>query len=436
MAFNFARGTIQWQSADVATTTYTVSGLSFQPKALMFVTTGIGSSTDAANQTADWQSNIGFALSTSDRRCIHGFANDADGTARAQMAYRNDAVAAQSAHADSDTTGELDLNSITSDGFTLIVDDQGLQNLTVEWYAWGGSDLTAYEIFELTEPAATGNTETNLTGAFQPDVLILAGSNLAAGPPTFLATADTTMMLGFASGPASTEQVVIATNDDDAAGTMDTDGYIRGGEVLALITNGGGNPNTRASLASFDVDGFTLNYAATANTSRRTIGLAMQGGQWAAGGYTIDGNTGSATATVSGLAFQPIGGIGFTKGTTQSTAGTSTAEAKISIGGWTSTSDRSALGVWNENATLATEVDHVVEYDAFLALPTNAGAAASAFDLSAITSDGFTVVVDTAGGVASEYHGYLVFASPAGGAAANQLMPWQQRGGMGAQMAQ
>lgn len=424
MALSFARGTIRWLAADAATTTYTVSGLSFQPKALMFVTMGAGAATDIAS-TGDWQSNIGFALSTSDRRCIHTFSDNANTTVRAQMAYRNAEIAAQSAHGDTNTTGELDLNSITSDGFTLIVDDQGLQDLVVEWYAWGGSDLTAYEIFELTEPAATGDTATNLTGAFQPDALIFAGSNVAAGPPTFLATADGTMMLGFASSSASTDQVVIVTNDDDAGGTSDTDGYIREGEVIALILNGGGNPNTLASLTSFDADGFTLNYAATANTGRRIIGLALQGGQWKAGGYTIDGSTGSATATVSGLAFQPIGGLGFTKGTTQSAAGTSTAEAKISIGGWAGTSDRSALGAWNESAMLITEIDHIVEYDAFLALPSAAGAAASAFDLSAITSDGFTVIVDTAGGVASEYHGYLVFASDAGGGATSY--PFQPR---------
>ena len=55
-----------------------------------------------------------------------------------------------------------------------------------------------------------------------------------------------------------------------------------------------------------------------------------------------------------------------------------------------------------------------IEYDQALVHVTF-GAVLSAYDLSAINSDGFTVIVDDAGGPSTEWQGYLAFAGAGGG---------------------
>jgi len=182
--------------------------------------------------------------------------------------------------------------------------------------------------------------------------------------------------------------------------------------VLSQLVNGGGAPDLRAAVQSFDADGVTFSFlevSATGLLTRKAIGLALRGGRWAAGSYTIDGSTSSATATVSGLAFQPKGGIGFTAGKAESASDTADTHAQMSIGCWTSTSSRRAIGIYNEDNAANVEINHAVEYDAFLALPSNAGALAAAYDIDAVNADGFRVIVDAAGGVASEWHAFLVF---------------------------
>ena len=44
-----------------------------------------------------------------------------------------------------------------------------------------------------------------------------------------------------------------------------------------------------------------------------------------------------------------------------------------------------------------------------LCFPSTAGALQSAYDINAMNADGFQIIVDTAGGVASEWQGYLAF---------------------------
>jgi hypothetical protein len=74
MALSFAHGAIQWAAADTVSTTKTVSGLSFEPKAIRFYWMGLGSATDVdTNMATNERRGIGFASSTSSRRCVGTF---------------------------------------------------------------------------------------------------------------------------------------------------------------------------------------------------------------------------------------------------------------------------------------------------------------------------------------------------------------------------
>lgn len=414
---DFAHGAIRWLAADAVSTTYVVSGLSFQPKALRFYWCGLDSAgTDVASQAVNLRRGVGFAVGTADRRSIASFSQDTAATSNCGVSASNDCVVHTTDGAGG-RDGLLDLNAIASDGFTLIVDDQGVADITVFWEAWGGADITVAVVGDIAEPAATGNVDYTVTGFAagadnHDQVVMFAGCNSTAALNT-AAAADSGMCIGFATtdGGSGTNNATVCGNSDDASTAMDTDGYCRSGECLSMIVLAGGNATARAQMTQFNANGFRLNWLARATTNRRYVFLAIKGGMWRAGAYTIEGQTGSATASVSGLPFTPEGLSLIGRMTAENAAGTSGTNDRIGIGTGTTTSSRRSMGMLDENATAssACEIDTVIEYDSVLCYPSTAGALASAYDINAMNADGFEIIVDTAGGVTAEWQGYLTF---------------------------
>jgi hypothetical protein len=422
----FSHGHVLWTAASTAGTTFAVSGLGFRPKALRFYWMGLGSSTDFFSSSTHMRAGVGFAVGASDRRCVGIQDQDAVGTQVCTTCYRNDAVAVTCTSTPA-VDGLLDLQSIDSDGFTLVVDDASPVDVSVFWEAWGSDDnafLAA--IGEISEPAATGDVDYEC--GFKPSVLMLAGVQGTAAANTVTRN-DAQLMVGFATGSDDAQNVVVVGNDDDGSGTTDTDGYARAGECLAMIAVAGGNPSARAKMTGWRDRGFRLNWIARATTDRRTIYLAIAGGQWRCGGYLITGNSGGATRTVDGLGFRPAGVLFAGAMRTQSAAGTSTTEMRVGLGTATSPSSRRAMGLLSENGNAtASEIELAIDYDSCLAFPSPAGAVQAAYDLDAVLADGFRVVVDTAGGVANEFQAFLAFGGANPLALNNYLCPDGQSG--------
>ncbi len=193
----------------------------------------------------------------------------------------------------------------------------------------GGDDITVAEALSIAEPVATGNVDYTVTG-FTADgvgqVVMFAGVQQTGASPA-VGRQDSGRCVGFASGTAAANNAVAMGNSDDGSATMDTDGYCKTGECLGMIAVAGGNPSARAQLTQWNTNGFRLNWIARVTTNRRYIALAIKGGLWQAGSYTINGNTLNATATVSGLAFQPLGVDLIGRMTVEQAAGVSTAVA-------------------------------------------------------------------------------------------------------------
>lgn len=427
MALSYDHGAIQWLSADAATTVYTVSGLSFQPKALRFYCVGIASATDANSATVNQRRCVGFATGTSARCAAGTLSIDNGGSAFTSMAVRDDCCVLTTNNTVSD--GRLDLNSITSDGFTLIVDDAAPVDLTVFWEAWGGSDITVATVGSFAEPAATGDQDYTVTGfvAGATDQVVMFAGTQNTGAIPVDANDDSGFSVGFATGGADANNIHVMGNSDFGSANMDTDGYCKTGECLSMCTVAGGNPSARAKLTQFGTDNFRLNWIARAVTGRKIIFMAIKGGNWTAGAYTINGNSGSATATVSGLSYAPIGLSLIGCMTAEDAAGTSHIQDRLGLGSGTSTSSRRGMGVLDEDGTANTEIDATVQYDQVLCFPDAAGGLAAAYDINAMNSDGFQIIVDTAGGVASEWQGYLTFGSAAAGVTPAPLLPGSQR---------
>jgi hypothetical protein len=413
MELNFAHGSVQWLTTQALNATIAVTGLGFTPKALRFYWVGLQSNspTNGVSGAVNERRGVGFAVSAASRRCVGTFAEDNNNAASNDGSVAADNSVCITVDGAGTVDGRLDVSSFDTDGFTLIVDDVTPANITVFYEAWGGQDITSAVVGDIAEPAATGTQNYTVAG-FTSDGLnqcvMFAGVQSVNAVNTGQGQ-DSGLCVGFATSTSTTNNVVVVGNADDNSGTGDTDGYCIQGECLAQIVIAGGNPNARATLSAWGTDLFTLNWLARATTNRRNIFLAIKGGSWQASSYTIAGNTLNSTTTVSELPFNLKGISLIGRMTAQSTAGTSTAQDRISFGSAISTTSRNSAGVLDNNNADPSEIGTIVRYDSVLSFPTAVGAVQATYNINAFNLNSFQIIVDTAGGVASEFHGYLSF---------------------------
>ena len=415
MPLNFAHGSVQWLTTDVLNATKVVTGLGFTPKALRFYWVGLQSNspTNAVSGAVNERRGVGFAVSAASRRCVGTYALDNNGGGTDGGSTANNDCVVVTVNGTGAVDGRLDISSFDTDGFTLIVDDVTPANITVFYEAWGGTDISVAVVGDIAEPAATGTQNYTVAGftndGFQ-QVVMFAGVQSVNALNTGQAQ-DTGLCVGFASSTLAANNVVVVGNADDASDPTDTDGYCRQGECLAQIVIAGGNPNARAALSAWGTDQFTLNWTNRATTNRRNIFLAIKGGRWQASSYTINGNTLNATATVSDLPFYLRGISLIGRMTAQNAAGTATAQDRIGFGSGLSTTSRNSAGILDNNGADPTAIGTILRYDSVLSYPTAAGAVLATYDINAFGLNSFQIIVDTAGGVATEFQGYLAFGS-------------------------
>jgi hypothetical protein len=412
MALDFSHGAIQWLTASAIGTTYTVSGLSFQPRALRFYWVGLQSNspTSASSQAVDERRGVGFASSTTTRRAVGSYSQDNSGSANCGVVVGNTEVCI-TVDGNGTIDGRLDLNAIAADGFTLIVDDVVPANITVFWEAWGGNDILNVTVGDIAEPAATGTQTYTATGFgvnLRNQCVMFAGCQSTAAVGTGQAN-DSGFCIGFATNNTTTENVTVCGNSDDGSATMDTDGYCIQGECLSMIAVAGGNPNARATLSAYGTDTFTLNWLARGVTNRRYVYMAIKGGAWQSSSTTIAGNTLNSTRTLLGFPFNIVGISLIGRMTATQAAGTSTINDRIGFGSGLSTTSRNSAGVLDEDGVGTSEIDTTLQYASVLAYPSAAGGLQTAYDISSLQVNEVTLITDTAGGVANEFIGYLVF---------------------------
>ena len=412
MSLTFHHGVIAWLSTDAVNTDYVISGLPSRPKAIRCVMTP-QTAVDLANATSSRRLCVGFGAELSGSPvygCVIGTSLDGLSSADCSGAIHTNAIAAQN-NSGSIVTGRLTVATFTSDGFLLRSVDVPVLSFTVHWEAWCGDDITVTGIGTFDEPAGTGDvnyTATGLTAGATDQVVMFAGCQSTAAVNSSIGIASG-VYLGFATGPASSEQCVLTGSSVEAAASGITDGYCKTGECVAIINQAGGGPDARATLLSFGTNLFTLTWLSRVTTGRKSLYMFIKGGQWKAGGYTIDGSTGGATASVTGLSFTPAGVLLMGRMSVQQAAGVADAQDRMGIGCAVDASSRFSVGVLDEDTVSTSEIDTVVQFDQALAFPSASGTLLSAYDISAINAGGFTTVVDVAGGVAAEWHGFLAF---------------------------
>jgi hypothetical protein len=416
----FAHGRIQSLTTDLLNTLYDVV-TNFEPKAIRLYWVGLQSTATAANsQAVAERRGVGFIANNGGvltRSCVGTFSADNSGNADCGSIWSNTSCVITVSGAGA-KDGAIDIDSVDALGFTLILDDVLPANITVFYEAWGGDEITNITIGAIAEPAAIGNQTYTATGftpstsGFTPDRCIMLAGVQTVNATDVGQAQDSGLHVGFVGSGFSTalpDQFTVCGNSDDGSATMDTDGYNQSGQCLSMITIAGGNPNAIAGIVSYGTDTFTLDWSLRATTNRRSIYMAIKGGQWRAGSLLINGNTLSSTATISGLPFnvKGISLLGAMK--PESTANTSTAQDRIGFGSGTSTTVRNSAAVLDENGTANSEINLSLYTTQVLVYPSTAGGLQTAYDINAIGANQVQLITDTAGGVALEQIGYLVF---------------------------
>jgi hypothetical protein len=410
MAMGFAQGAIQWLTTDALNATKVVTDLGFSPKAIRFYWVGLQSATDAGSQTVSERRGIGFCSNATTRRAVGTFSADNSGAADCGSVAANDCVCITVDGAGA-VDGKLDISSIDVNGFTLIVDDVTPANLTIFFEAWGLDDIQQVTIGDIAEPAATGTqnyTANGFNARGDTQCVMFAGVQSTAALNTGQVN-DSGLCVGASTGTATAQNIVVVGNSDDGSDPMDTDGYARASECLAMIVVAGGNPNARAVLSAFGTDQFTLNWTNRGTTNRRYIYMAIKGGGWRVGSYTIRQDAGR-TAAITGLPFilKGISFMGAMK--TQAAAGTATVQDRIGLGSASGLLARKSMGVLDVNNIATSNVTTRVSYDSISSYPSTTGGEQARQDLDAFGYNNFTAIVEIdEGGPDNEWMGYLAF---------------------------
>ena len=394
MAVAAAVGTLLIDTGAIGTT-YAVSGLTFQPTAVILWWGGRSDSVDAQG-VADVMAGIGFAVSTSDRRCQAVRSQNGAGTSVTQTAYRDDACVTTMTNARA-VDGLADLQSMDAGGFTLVIDDAFATAIRASYLALGG-DVALAATGQFKNPTGAGNAD--VTGlSFQPDCVLFLSTRETATPPV-ASTVDAIMGFGAAVSPS--QRGVIGFMLVDAQGTSNTFCYGFDAECLTSLNTPGGTNSTvrRADFVSFLSDGFRLNWLETSATLYFNFFLALKGGQYAVGKLLTQIDTTTSIPSEQ-LPFAPRAVLFASHNKAKSTQDTPQDDAEWSIGAATSTTSRTAQGFIDRDGRATTicataiEVDEAYVNQSSAATPVVEGL----MDLSSMVSgqfNGFTSIMDDA----------------------------------------
>lgn len=209
--------------------------------------------------------------------------------------------------------------------------------------------LTEKFTFTKTTSTATPvSQEINLSGAFQPKLLILWTSAQTTSDGTY--TDNNHWSFGFSDG----------TNDICQVSTMnestETDSWNWRNDFVIVVMNPGLGAVSAATVSSFDADGFTLSWTVQSDTTAMVIhGIAIGGTDItnvSAFDTTVgDINTGNHSYNGTGTSFQPDFALMLTQSAGNTALNTSTSaadDAAIIIGAATSTTEQFLIAARDE----------------------------------------------------------------------------------------
>lgn len=383
---------------NTSTGNQSVSGLGFQPKAIIF----IGNNLTADGGAANAYILLGMAVSSSSRVAHSFFSIDflvtSDGgksivaTKCISMSNASDTVIL-----------DADFVTMDADGFTINITTTDGVAYIMNYIALGGSDLTNVAIFNGTTKTTTGSQAYTGLG-FQPDAMFLLCSSAATLPLTnnsalgglgVASSGSAEGALGIRMGATVTPQITEKTQKTPKI----------------MDTSNGGAIFYSADVTSFDSDGFTFNYSTATGTARNFFALCLKGGQFKVGAFNQSTSTGNQAVTDPG--FQPNGLVLFSWNA--ATSSSILEDSRTTIGAADSASSRFTTWAGDQDNVAVTECNSILDRDKIIGMYNHPGTLQTEADLVSFDSGGFTINNSTVDATAREIV-YMAFGSNAGGA--------------------
>ena len=375
--------------AKITTTgSQTISGLGFQPKAIIFYWSR---NTSNATAQAPRSQGIGFTDCTN-QRAVAIAEDDNAGTSNAGR-YRTESNVIVILSNGTPTVGSrATFTSCNSDGFTINWAVSEATADIINYIAIGGPDVTNVKAGTFTLAASTGIQ--NITGVgFQPDFAIFLWGFTEA---VDTASAGLEMGMGFADYSNNQGSILNCVKDGDAKNS--TKYSLQRTDNAILLSSTACAIDALAAFNGFTSDGFSLNVSDAPAAATPIFYLAIKGGSHAVGNFLQPTATG--VQTISGTGFQPNLVVLFSHNQVAGTA--LAAPSTFSIGAANATTSRAA--VWGQsknvdpsNAAVYTDNTKIIIMRT-LSGTGGAGTINAQADFNGFTSDGFQLnwtTVDT-----------------------------------------
>ena len=291
----------------VASGSQSITGVGFQPKAVIFFwTRQTGTGFDVG--TTSINEGVGFASGPANQQAVSTTARRAAKSDEGRRYSQSYAIIFLNGGGPPSNTGALaNLVSMDTDGFTL------------NWSVWGGGtyDANGY----IVKYIALGGDITNaLADTFS---LTTAAGNQVVSPPLLTFQPDFIMFLWFTAGAASydtnlrraqlgigfaqsaaSQAALVAAGNDNTGNNADKRWQQRTDSSILLLSTA--NPPAQyavASLVSLNANGFTLSKPTLPAAATPIFYLALKGGTHKVGSFKQAIAGGSQTTT--GVGFQP-----------------------------------------------------------------------------------------------------------------------------------
>lgn len=381
-------------TTNAAGNTVVVNDVGFQPKVVLFWVTGRTDTTDARGR-ANHKGGFGYAISTSDRRFIASLAQDTPTTMVTNAMQGNAQCFGVTTTADA-VDGLMDLQSMDSGGFTLVIDDAFTASYTVMYLALGGSDIVDVFGGNFTKNTTTGNQSVNSLTA-KPNFIIF----FTTGQTTINNTVAVDSQLCIGAAKSSSNRYVVSGVSDDGIGTSRARSYCIDSEVIALSAS---TPNSgledRGDFVDFHSspsNGFTINWTESAATGKviNYIAFNLTDAAMVSLGDLLT-QTDTSTDIVESNGFVPIGGMFFSHMLGKSTADTYQNDHLLSIGAFNSTSSRLVGAIADNDAAGTAVVSTGDEFDEVYFNLDPTGTITGLMDIKSVDNDGFTAIMDDA----------------------------------------
>lgn len=403
MALNVATGSfnITTGTSDVVLTP------SFQARAIVFWYVGRTESTDAAG-SASFRRGIGFVAGTAagEQGCMYASGDDAGAAMVTCRGHRKDACIVSAAPSTNTIDGRAHVSAISSTQVTITIDDAFPTDLRVAYRIIGddGSNVTQAYFDHFALNTIAGTQDITAPG-FQPDSVEMAFSPSVTAPPDD-PTDNESSILGYGMGTSATARYCIWGGNDDGSTAGDALGYAISTEII--VSGSDSSPGTETPRADFNgmlSTGFQVDVV-EAGTAIIVYYLCIKGPQAAV--VTLSGSTSlNGTTTVSGMAFAPRVLTMFSDGKVEGTANTATSHDVWSGGFTTSTTNRVAEGMHDENLTANQECATAIEHDEVVVIMNASDAVDALYDMNAFNSDGFQIICDDAPTAVAAFIGTL-----------------------------